>query len=229
MSPVEHDGAQLAAYALGALDPAEQHAVHAHVAGCADCQREVQEIASLRAALDEVPPEAFLNGPPADDMLLQKTLRRARAQAQPAVRRRSPLVVVAAAVAVAIALGGGILIGRQSVPNDVAGPATTLPPDARTAQVTDPHTGATMAVTLIPKAGWVAVHADVRGIPAGLKCELRVVPRNGEPLLAGSWLASPSGAKKGTTLDGTALVDPADVKAVEVVTTSGDTMVSVPL
>jgi hypothetical protein len=232
--PVEHDPSLLAAYALGGLDPAEQDAVQAHVAGCPDCQLEVREYTNLRLALDEVPPEAFLDGPPAGgDLLLQKTLRRARAES-PGPERRSrlgpALITVAAAVALAVALGGGVLIGRQTAPQQVAGgPTTTVPENARQARATDSGTGATMAVTLVPKMGWVSLHADVSGIQAGLNCELRVVPKVGEPVLAGSWRVSKVGEAEGTALDGTALVDPSTVKSVEVVTTDGKTMVTVPV
>lgn len=226
MSMVGHDHEQLTAYALGALDPAEAGAVHAHVSGCAECQHEVRQLTDLRAALDEVPPEAFLDGPPPDgDLLLQKTLRRARASSP---RRFSPAIVVAAAAALVAVLAGGVLVGRETAP--VAGaPTTTVPPNARAAQVTDPDTGATMDVTLIPKAGWVWVTAEVSGIEAGARCELWVQPRSGEKLLAGSWLVSEQGASEGTRLEGTALVDPAEVASVEVSTTDGQTMVSVPL
>ncbi len=233
MNPVEHDHSLLAAYALGGLDAAEQNAVQAHVAGCPECQLEVREVTNLRLALDEVPPEAFMDGPPADgDLLLQKTLRRARAEAPPQRRRGlgPAMITVAAAVAIAVAMGGGILIGRQTAPEEVAGaPTGSVPAGAVQARATDPDTGATMAVTLVPKKGWVTVHADVSGIEAGLDCELRVVPRAGEPVLAGSWRVSETGATEGTPLDGSALVDPSAVKAVEVVTTDGRTMVTVPV
>lgn len=230
MSSVGHDREQLAAYAFGALDPAEAGAVHAHVASCAECQHEVRQLTDLRSALDEVPPEAFLDGPPPDgDLLLRKTLRRARAEVVPP-RRWTPAIVVAAAAALAAVLAGGVLVGRATAPDSVAAPpATTVPPDARTAQVTNRETGASMAVTVIPKAGWVWVTAEVSGIEAGARCELWVRPRSGERLLAGSWLVSEQGANEGTRLEGTALVDPAEVASVEVVTTDGRTMVSVPL
>jgi anti-sigma factor RsiW len=233
MNPVEHDPSLLAAYALGGLDPAEQNAVQAHVAGCPDCQLEVREFTSLRLALDEVPPEAFMDGPPASgDLLLQKTLRRARTELPPERRRGwAPAVItVAAAVALAVAVGGGVVIGRQSAPQEVAGgPTTTVPSDAVQASTTDADTGARMAVTMVPKMGWVTVHADVSGIKAGLNCQLRVVPKTGEPVLAGSWRVSPKGEAEGTPLDGSALVDPASVESVEVVTTDGKTMVIVPV
>jgi len=233
MNPVEHDPSLLAAYALGGLDPAEQDAVQAHVAGCPDCQLEVREFTSLRLALDEVPPEAFLDGPPVGgDLLLQKTLRRARAVQGPERRSRlaPAMITVAAAVALAVAVSGGVLIGRETAPEPVAGgPTAPVPSNAKQAEATDSATGATMAVTMVPKMGWVTLHADVSGIKAGLNCELRVVPKTGEPVLVGSWRVSHLGEEEGTPLDGTALVDPSAVKAVEVVTTDGKTMVTVPV
>jgi len=56
-----------------------------------------------------------------------------------------------------------------------------------------------------------------------------VVPKVGDPVLAGSWRVSKLGEAEGTPLDGTALVDPSAVKSVEVVTTDGKTMVTVPV
>jgi anti-sigma factor RsiW len=232
MNPVEHDPALLATYALGVLDPAEQAAVQAHLAGCPDCQLEVREYTNLRLALDEVPPEAFMDGPPpaGGDLLLQKTLRRIRSEA-PEQRRRpwAPMAItVAAAVALVAAVSGGVVIGRQTAPDQVAGgPTAEVPADAVQARTTDPNTGATMAVRVEPKKGWVNVHADVSGIKAGLNCELRVVPKTGEPVLAGSWKVSEEGEAEGTALDGAALVDPAAVKSIEVVTTDGKKMVTV--
>jgi anti-sigma factor RsiW len=227
-----HDRELLGAYALGALEPHEAQQVQQHLAGCPDCRREVAEFADLRRSLDAVPPEAFLDGPPeGGDLLLQRIVSQARTQAPPTVRRAwSGAAVAAAVVLVAAVLGGGIVIGRQTAPEDVAAPpTTTVPANAKRAAFTDPQTGATMDVTVIPKAGWVSVNAKISGVDAGLKCELRVVPREGDALVAGSWLVSEQGERKGTEIQGTALVDPADVKSVDVVTTDGRTMVSVPL
>lgn len=232
MNPVEHDPALLATYALGVLDPAEQAAVQAHLSGCPDCQLEVREYTNLRLALDEVPPEAFMDGPPpaGGDLMLQKTLRRIRAEAPPQRRRAwAPMAItVAAAVALVAAVSGGVVIGRQTAPV-AGGPTTSAPADTREARATDPKTGATMSVMVVPKQGWVTLHADVSGIKAGLNCELRVVPKTGEAVLAGSWRVSEKGEAEGTPLDGTALVDPSTVKSVEVVTTDGKKMVTVPV
>lgn len=240
MSDPGHDRAQLGAYALGALQPAEARVVHEHVAGCLDCQREVNELMTIRRALDQVPPEAFVDGPPEDgELLLQRTLRQVRAESS-APRRGRVVVAVAAAVAVALALGGGILLGRQSVTTTASGPttvtasptpptATSTPTNAKLAQATDAATGTTMNLALEPKKGWVWVHVQVQNLPVGAQCELFVVPRDGEPILAGSWLVSKEGSTKGTRLEGTALIDPADVESVQVRTVEGQTMVTVPV
>ena len=75
MSGPVHDRAQLGAYAIGALDPAEARMVHEHLAGCLECQQEVNELMMIRRALDQVPPEAFLDGPPEDGELLLRGVR----------------------------------------------------------------------------------------------------------------------------------------------------------
>jgi Putative zinc-finger len=237
MSSPVHDHSMLGAYALGALDPREAQQVHDHLLTCAECRRQVADLADLRAAMDEVPPEAFLDGPPdGGDLILQRTLRAARSEF-PATRlatpprRGSSIALRAAAVIIvaAAAVGGGVLIGRQTAPEQTQA-QPQLPANARTAKLTDPVTGASLDATLIPQDGWVRVHVVAGGIPKGEPCELVVVPRNGgEPVLAAGWLVSEKGAKNGTALDGAALIDPTQVQALAVRNTSGKQFVSVPL
>ncbi len=102
-----HDPEELGAHVLGLLDPAQSRAVEEHLAGCPECRREWEELFEMVDLLDDVPPEAFLDGPPdGGDLLLQRTLRQVREEAGARRRRRALALVGAAAVALAAVLGG---------------------------------------------------------------------------------------------------------------------------
>ncbi|MFL6077461.1 MAG: anti-sigma factor family protein [Mycobacteriales bacterium] len=238
----EHDRELLGAYTLGVLDGEEEQAVREHLAGCASCRADQAELAAMREALGEVPPEAFLDGPPeGGDLLLQRTLRQVRAEKARQGRRGGALAVAGVALIAAAALGAGVLLGHGTAGSRTAEPssspspspspvasASPTPAGTRVLTATDPASGARITATLVPAAGWVRVHASVSGIPAGKRCQLLVLPRDGgTPVLAGSWLVSPKGAQAGTELDGTALVAPADVGAVQVSTVEGQRLVTV--
>jgi Putative zinc-finger len=232
---MEHDRTPLAAYALGALDSEEARSVETHTAGCDECRAELAELAALEAALGEVPPEAFLDGPPeGGDLMLQRTLRQVRAErADVVAQTRRPRRLLAAAAVVALvgaALAGGAVLGRGTAPAPQAGatPSASASTVAgtRTVSAANPATGASLSGTVIPAPGWVRVHVKVSGVPAGTPCVIQVVPRSGAPIVAGSWLVSAKGARDGTTLDASALIAPADVASVDIVTTDGRKLVS---
>jgi anti-sigma factor RsiW len=232
MSAVEHHHESLGAYALGVLGPDEAASVGAHLAECSDCRHELTELAGMRTMLDSVPSEAFLDGPPDEGaLLLQRTLRRVRAE-QGGQPRQVKFPAAAGVILIALAtLGGGVLLGRQTAPGgETPGSQSSVvqaPPDSRNGEATNPATGASMAVSLTPRAGWVRVHAVVHGISAGEPCQLLVVSRDGNTVLAGSWLVSDKGARDGTSLDGSALIDPDQVSSVDVVTIDGRELISV--
>jgi predicted anti-sigma-YlaC factor YlaD len=236
---IDHDRELLGAYTLGGLDGEEERAVREHLAGCAACRADQADLAAMQEALGEVPPEAFLDGPPEDgDLLLQRTLRQVRAEKAREGRRGGALAVAGVAVIAAAALGAGVLLGHGTSGTTTAEPSPSpspspvasvspTPAGTRVLTATDPASGARITATLVPAAGWVRVHASVGGIPAGKRCQLLVVPRGGgAPVLAGSWLVSPKGAQAGTDLDGTALVALADVGAVQVSTVEGQRLVT---
>lgn len=221
-----HDHSSLGAYALGVLTPREATEVEAHLRSCPDGRREVADLVGLRRALDTVPPEAFIDGPPpGGDLLLQRTLRQVRASEGLApVAAKSPmgrrLASVAAALVIAGgALTGGIFIGQGDTP-EVPGPSF---------QAADQTTGAAMDVKVEPLAGWVKVHAKVSGIKQGEQCQLFVTAKDNTQRSAGTWLVTEKGEGVGTTLDGPALVAPNDVKSVDVFTFDGRKLVSVPV
>ncbi len=210
-----HDPVELGALALGLLAPEQAHAVQRHLTGCAMCRREYEELTEMTGALGELPPEAFLDGPPDGDLVLRRTLRQIRTETGARRRRRVLSMVAAAAVVVAAIAGGGVAIGRASVP-------LVPPPGSAVGAVmlagTGPD-GVTMHATLGPASSWVRLTASVAGIPAGQRCKIVVVARDGSQEVAGSWVVS--GAPGGVTLDGSAAIALSDVAAVAVQNEAG--------
>jgi hypothetical protein len=237
MNSVDESHTQLGAYALGALDPGEAADFERrHLQTCAQCRFDLNELVALRESLDEVPPEAFLDGPPeGGDLLLQKTLRRVRDEEEAAPVRsgrstsRRGLALVAAAVLVVAALGGGILVGRQtgggSEPIAIPAPPTDVP-GTKNVDGRDPTTGVQLAAAVSPFQGWVRVNVSVKGVKAGEKCLLQITTKDGQAVTAGSWQVSEKWESTGFTLDGSALVAPDDVKSVDIVTVDGRKLVS---
>ena len=229
-----NDHVDMAGYLMDMLSPEEKQRADEHLAGCDECRGEIESLREWSAQLGEVPEAMLLDGPPDDaDLLLQRTLRQVRKESTGKRHRRLATVTSIAAAAVAVAVAGGIVVGRGTAPSadPVAQPTATVSvaPGARTGSTTDATTGARMDVAVTPAAGWVRVTATVGGIPAGEKCVLEVVGRDGVPAVAGSWLVSPTGEANGTTLNGSALIDPAQVASVRVVNPTGRQFVSVPV
>jgi anti-sigma factor RsiW len=228
MTSAQHDSPDLALYALGGLSEAEKAEIDAHVADCETCRDQLAELTGIADRLGEVPPEFFLEGPPeGGDLLVQRAVSRVRAERRSALTRRRVLTAAAAAVVAVALIGAGAVAGRQSAPAPVAsGPASTPVAGTRTATATDAGTGARVSAQVVPAAGWVRVSATVTGIPAGQRCRIVVVGAGGDRQTAGSWVVSAKGAKDGTTLNGSALVDPAQVSAVVVENLDGRQFVS---
>lgn len=225
-----NDHVDMAGYVMDMLTPVQKQRADEHLAGCAECRGEIESLREWSSALTEVPEEMLLDGPPDDaDLLLQRTLRQVRRESAGRRHKRLALVTTAAAAALAVALGGGVMLGRGSTPDSppVAQPSVSVPAGTKSASATDAASGARMTVAVLPAAGWVRVNATVAGIPAGEECKLEVVGRDGTAVLAGSWLVSEAGEANGTPLNGSALIDPAEVTAVRVVNTAGRQFVNV--
>ncbi|MFG1927345.1 anti-sigma factor family protein [Cryptosporangium sp. NPDC048952] len=228
-----HGHVDIAGYLFGLLDPVEFRRVEEHLATCTACRHEVTVLREIEDALDEVPPELFMDGPdPQADLLLQRTLRAAREETATKRSRGRGLVAGAAAVvALAAAVGGGVLLGRS----DSSGPPIALPsPTAtvegtRSGSNTDPATGAQMTASVVPATGWVKVNVKLTGIKVGEECEMVIHGTNNEEAVAGSWVISEKAASMsgGWPTSGSAAVAPNDVDSVEIRTTAGRHLVTV--
>ncbi|MFD0120510.1 anti-sigma factor family protein [Streptomyces virginiae] len=241
MNRQRHEEELLGPYVLGVLDVEEIRRVEEHTSGCVQCREEVAALREMEAALGEVPDEAFLDGPPqGGDLLLQRTLRQMRGERAGDSRRRAGLAGLAVAASLAAVFWAGTQLGSGD-PDAVALPAppsptataNPSPPSAgtKTLSGTDQSSGARMTVQMTPATKWVRVRAAVTGVPPGERCRLVVVSKNGTRTTAGSWVvgSQENGEGKGAGLDGSAAVDPADVKAILVENESGRTFVSVPV
>jgi anti-sigma factor RsiW len=229
--PQDHDPGELGALALGLLDPDRTRAVEEHLATCAACRRDLEDLTAVTDLLGEVPPEALLDGPPDGDLVLARTLRQIRAESAARRRRRWVPRIAAAAAAVAVLLGGGVALGRATAPEPPAviaappAPAPASGPGAVTLQG-DGVSGVRMTAVVTPAAGWVRVTTAVRGIPPGERCRIIVLARDGRREVAGSWLTSAKGETEGTQLDGAAVVAPADVAGVAIENEAGKEFVT---
>jgi anti-sigma factor RsiW len=229
MNPPTNEHVDIAGYLMEMLSPEEKQQADEHLSRCRECRAEVDSMREWADALRDVPEEMLLDGPPDDaDLLLQRTLRQVRQESgAKRVRRTAMLASVAAAVLV-VAIGGGVIVGRSTAPSGpLAQPTASVVAGTRAGAATDPATGARMRVTVTPAVGWVRVDATVVGIPPGEKCRVEVVAKDGTPVLAGSWLAAPTAETKPVTLNGSALIDPAQVRSVRVVDDAGKQYVNV--
>ena len=227
-----HDQTLLGPYVLGALEPDEARQVEAHLSECADCRGQVAELEETRLLLGDIPPEAFLDGPPPDgDLLLQRTLRAARAledqsTVAPSRRNRWIMTAAAAAVVAAVSVGGGVLIGHETSGQS---PAPTSAPVAGSRHATATEGSTNIATTVEPRAGWSWVNVRLTGLKAGAECEMIVTDTAGRTHVAGSWVVSPEGARDGSAFSGGVRVPIDHVASVEVRNSQGRHVVTVTL
>jgi hypothetical protein len=180
-----HCRSELGVYVLGAIGPAERAWVDEHLADCLRCREELAALAGLPGLLRRVPPDLALraltdapadapSGPGVDRLISRVTV----------IRRRRRLTAAAAALVIGIAAAAGLhaLQGR---------PAGTT---AAVIQWTDTDTGASAttgarATVRYATERWgTELEVRVAGVPAGTRCQLRVVGAQGRAVTAGGWV-----------------------------------------
>jgi anti-sigma-K factor RskA len=160
----------LGGYVLGVLEPEEVAAFEAHLARCPECQRDIDELGSVPAFLEQAAPPVDV--PPG---LRERTFAAIEQAARP--RRRSvELRKVVAAAAAVLLIGFGTALVRETT-----GPA---PAGAQVVELTAPAGGTARAVATVraAKAGGV-IEMEVDGLappPAGSFYECWLVAAEGD-------------------------------------------------
>ena len=199
----------LGVYVLGALEPEERDAVHAHLATCDECRAELADLETLPALLasvsmddavalgDGLPQEPATPRTEADDRPTPGAVSRPADLAAARVRRKSRRVTwlsVAAAAAILLAMLGGAELGVHEGRADAspyAGPA--LGP-WQTAQGANPA-GMRATVRYRPMGWGTQVAVQVTGIPLHTPCAIEAFNRNGTTAVAGSWITDSNEGK----------------------------------
>lgn len=243
-----HDAVTLGCYALGVLDAHESRGVEQHLRGCPSCRAQVADFHRIRAALDELPREAFLHEldddlPKPSDLLLQRTLRQIRQesvipqpraaesgprasprpveeppQPQHARARRWPGYLAAAAVAAAVAFGGATVFMQN---NGGAGTSIAL---TRTGEATAGEIR--MVAEIAPSSqDRYQVTANIDGLPSAQKCKLVVIGTDGSKTEAFAWTTTEKQQAEGSKVSGVVSVAPDKVKSIAVENAEGKTFV----
>ncbi|GAB2816369.1 hypothetical protein [Lentzea nigeriaca] len=164
--------------------------------------------------MEELPPEAALDGPPRDaDHLLQRTLGTVREERHQAVRRRGRVTALTSTFMVAGVLAGGVWLGQ--------GMGVGGTDEGETLQGTS-AAGAHLAVQVTDTEGGLRLVATVDGMQDGEACWLVVHTKDGRTFTAGSWRAH----EGEVTLAGAAMVRAGDVARVSVVDHHRQTLVT---
>lgn len=227
----------VAAYALGLLEPADRQAFEEHLDGCVSCRAEISQFTGMRELLSDIDPETLGDSVDdggsttgadsgAPDLAGRRTSRRPRT--------RTMLVNVAAA---AVLLVGGTLLGTWIAGGEQPGGsqqwAAQLILTGERFSATDQATGTTGVVGIEPKRWGTHVALELRGVKGPLTCELVVISKQGAREVAASWFVPPAGygvpgSPDPLVLHGGTAVERHDIAGFEVRTTTGRTILTVP-
>jgi predicted anti-sigma-YlaC factor YlaD len=182
----------LGAYLLGGLEPADALRFERHLAGCADCRRELDDLASLPALLDALPvPDAVALTGPAGTTSLGDVVPAGNPAAlldELAGRRRKSRLrwaaFVGAVAAACLALGV------------VTAPLFNQPPKPDASYSVEAPDGLQVQLALMKKAWGTEVSFTGTSLPTQGTLSLWVKGQDGTEDRACSWSATPGGRSR---------------------------------
>lgn len=189
----------VAAYALGVLEPAEAERYERHLAGCASCTLELEQLLPTTALLATVDPASLRQ--PDETSILDRLLAAVAAERR-RLRRRfritlaSGTAVAALATVLALVVGAPLLTaspGTSPVPTppvQAATPPAGIGGEAAEGErftATDPTTGVTVEAHLSSWDWGTAVAFTLSTLTGPRDCELVLVYADGSEKIAGSW------------------------------------------
>jgi anti-sigma factor ChrR (cupin superfamily) len=221
---------EVAAYALGVLDPADSEAFEAHLVDCMECQAELLELHEVPAALDLIKggPAAVSAAPAAPrrggEAAVASLLDRVAARR----RKRTRGLWLAVAAAVTITAVTPVAV-RQFWPEP--GESSVA---AQTFRAASAEKNVQASIALVPQPWGTEVSFELTGVTGPLQCTLVAVSRTGETETVASWKVKAgqgfgvAGHEEPLRLKGATSFDKGDIKRFEFRTNNGPDLLDVP-
>jgi predicted anti-sigma-YlaC factor YlaD len=179
---------ELGVYLLGAIAASDRSTLESHLAFCADCRRQLADLAGLPGLLRRVPLNEVAQVPSedADGKSATADHRLGSLLIQAAKRRRRRMRWYLTALTVAgLAAGATAAFAVRGTPGHR--PAAMALPGALTVRGSNPSDHTSAVVTYVGRPWGVQLEVQVKGVAAGTNCVLDVTDSNGQQSEAASW------------------------------------------
>ncbi|UYQ65918.1 anti-sigma factor family protein [Streptomyces peucetius] len=211
----------VAAYALGILEPADTHRFEEHLAGCVACAVGLSGFTGVAAALSELAGPGRLDARPRPQ-LLERLTGAVVAQRRRERRRRFRLVAVAAALIVAL-------------PTAVVTVQDAEDPEPPRVVASDPVSGVTASVALEDRDWGTSVAMRLSGLAGPRTCRLIAIGKDGveHPVLSwwvpkgGYGVTEEPGGQGPLDLEASTGLHPAEIGRWEVRSDGGERLLSI--
>jgi putative zinc finger protein len=184
---VTSEHTDVAAYALGLLEPGDRQEFEEHLAGCGACTAELAEFAQMHSLLAGVEP-AGPGGDGTAEAGIASLLRRRERARRRRMRWQAGLAAAAAVVLLAVGVTAGLLTAPGAAP-----PGTLTQVVGVRHAATDPVTGVAATVGLATRAWGTQITLDLAKIHGPQQCQLIAVSRTGGRRVVTGWFVPPAG------------------------------------